>query len=134
MLHGILDAPDLKGAACAGTDPDVWFAGEREGAEPGSAGYSLPVSTIDLLAVCYSCPVQRRCADWALSVGEAPYFSGVVGGLRPADRKLLWRHRRDPRYPELLEALFARNRPLPPGRDPGTGARARRPPLPAWAR
>lgn len=127
----MIDAPDLTGAACAGTDPDLWFAGEREDAEPGSAGYSLPVSTIDLLRTCYSCPVQRRCADWALSIVEAPYFSGVIAGLRPADRKLLWKWRHDPdRHAELLDALFARNAPLPPR----TGARARRPPLPDWAR
>lgn len=60
-------------AACAGTDPDLWFL-ETEG------------SYREARAICAGCPVRAECLEWAL---ETKTEHGLFGGLTARQRKQL---------------------------------------------
>ncbi|MFM1783855.1 MAG: hypothetical protein RLZZ579_132 [Actinomycetota bacterium] len=57
-------------AACVGSNPGL-FDGETLG------------DVLEAKKVCFDCPIQQLCLDWALLTQD----SGVWGGLTPAERK-----------------------------------------------
>lgn len=59
-------------AACATTDPDLWF--EEKGHGMRSA-----------LKICGTCPVVTDCLWDALETGDNQW--GIRGGMLPADRR-----------------------------------------------
>ncbi|MFF4249939.1 WhiB family transcriptional regulator [Streptomyces sp. NPDC001663] len=70
----------LRGAACAGEDPELFFP-------VGTEGPALR----DIAAakrVCARCPVTVECLDWALRSGQT---SGVWGGTCEEERTALLR-------------------------------------------
>jgi WhiB family transcriptional regulator, redox-sensing transcriptional regulator len=64
-------------AACAGTDPDLFFTDRGE-------------SVREAKEVCRSCPVVTDCREYALQAGEK---FGVWGGLSERERRRIRRHR-----------------------------------------
>jgi WhiB family redox-sensing transcriptional regulator len=72
-------------AACRDVEPEAFFLPEN------ARGPSKRMRETAAKAVCARCPIQRRCLDWALTVGEA---YGVWGGMTPAERGAIdQRHR-----------------------------------------
>lgn len=69
ILFGEL--PDLPGAACISTNPDIFF--------PFRDAYSY-----DARNICRTCPEQNACLTWAL---EHPGVSGIWGGLSDTQRR-----------------------------------------------
>ncbi len=67
-------------AACAGTDPSVFFPVRGE-------------STADALHVCGRCPVLTDCREWAIADASLDY--GVLGGMTARARKAARRARRN---------------------------------------
>jgi WhiB family redox-sensing transcriptional regulator len=67
-----------EGASCQarGVDPDLFH--------PEGRGLRAVLQTKQAKAVCGSCPLVARCADWALTAGEE---HGIWGGLDPDDRE-----------------------------------------------
>jgi len=59
-------------AACAGTDPDLFFPEPDEGEDAAAAK-----------VICAGCPVRAECLAWALA---APAQFGVFGGLDERER------------------------------------------------
>lgn len=76
--HGVAEpAAWMKDAACTETDPEVFFAPEKD------------VRTVRLAKkVCLGCPVQLDCAEYAV---RRPELQGIWGGLTESER---WKHRR----------------------------------------
>lgn len=74
--------PWTRQAACAGSDPDLWFTDTRS-----------PAAYTEAKAICDRCPVQPQCLDWALEIRTT---HGLWGGLTPHQRRALRaiRHRR----------------------------------------
>jgi WhiB family redox-sensing transcriptional regulator len=68
-------------AACARTDPEVFFHSDNERGEPRQKRDALAK------AVCAGCPVIQECREQALAVRE-PY--GVWGGLTEEEREAIW--------------------------------------------
>ena len=66
-------------AACAGYDPEWWFA------ERGPDMPARSVKTVQDTAkvICRACPVQAECLAWALE-GDARF--GIYGGLSSEER------------------------------------------------
>lgn len=56
------------GAACTGKDPDIWFDGHQ---------YAKA------RRICFTCPIRRRCLEFAERNGEA---FGMWGGRTPEER------------------------------------------------
>lgn len=69
-------------AACRDLDPDLFFP-------PGETKTSWP-KIEEARAVCLTCPVQRRCLEYALRTRPA---YGVWGGLSTTERRELLRSR-----------------------------------------
>lgn len=69
--------PDLRGAACAKADPDLFF---RPEAERGSRGRQRDAAA---KAVCATCPVLDACLETAL----AEPVMGVWGGTTEEERR-----------------------------------------------
>jgi WhiB family transcriptional regulator, redox-sensing transcriptional regulator len=67
-------------AACAGSDPEVFFPIGTMG--PGLREVSRA------LTICRGCPVSATCLDWALRSRQE---FGVWGGTTEEDRRLLLR-------------------------------------------
>ncbi|HZJ47633.1 MAG TPA: WhiB family transcriptional regulator [Acidimicrobiia bacterium] len=65
-------------AACAGTDPDVFFPGEDASAARAKI-------------VCAGCPVREKCLLYSI---EFRMTSGIWGGMSAAERRELRRARR----------------------------------------
>ncbi|MFI9327805.1 WhiB family transcriptional regulator [Kitasatospora sp. NPDC052868] len=77
---------DLRGAACTGADPDLFFPDDDTGKDvDGWAGRRAKM-------ICAGCPVQSLCLGMALERRE-PY--GIFGGLNAGERRAL--HRRTTR-------------------------------------
>ena len=67
-------------AACRGLDPNLFFPERNEMADVAKA-----------LKVCYRCPHQTACLEWAINNGET---YGVWGGTSASERgkiATLWR-------------------------------------------
>ncbi len=64
--------PDLRGAACAGADPGLFFSEAEADIEAAQA-------------LCRSCPVRLRCGQWAEANGEE---SGIWAGEDRSARRL----------------------------------------------
>ena len=62
-----------EGAACRGTDLEVFFPGRGEPAEPARR-------------ICAACPVRQPCLDYAIGHGIT---HGIWGGLTERDRRAL---------------------------------------------
>ena len=60
-------------AACRGADPDLFFPGPGESAEPARK-------------VCVPCPVRQACLDYALANAIS---HGIWGGLSERERRVL---------------------------------------------
>lgn len=73
--------PWARRAACAGTDPELWFP--NQGAPDAQAK-----------AICDSCPVRQQCLDYAL---RWDIQFGMWGGLSTRERRRLRRKRDVPR-------------------------------------
>lgn len=67
----------VDGAACNGTDPELWFS-------DGTAHHAK------LRAICDQCPVRESCLEHALTDGEYGWW----GGTSSEDRRQLRRRRR----------------------------------------
>lgn len=67
----------LRGALCAGQDPERWFPLDEDG--PGSARPR---------AVCAACPAREGCLQVALADG---HDVGIWGGLSGRERRQLKR-------------------------------------------
>ena len=67
-----------RDAACAVTDPELFFAGDED-------------SVVRAKQVCADCPVRRECLETALAVNE---MHGVWGGMAEGERRRLIRTRR----------------------------------------
>lgn len=67
-------------AACAETDPNLWFNGHRTHQQKAKA-------------LCRGCPVQATCLQDALSHGESEQW-WVAGGMTAAERRQLLKSRR----------------------------------------
>lgn len=74
-LHRNKDASWQPFAACAGTDPNLWFP-ER--------GESATLAYREARKVCAECPVRRQCLDYALT--PPVETMGVWGGLSARER------------------------------------------------
>lgn len=70
--------PDWTGALCAGCDPDLWF--------PVKGG-----SGIEAKRICWRCPIQQQCLNYALDNYEK---FGVWGGATERERRAMRRHLR----------------------------------------
>ncbi|MFI6034667.1 WhiB family transcriptional regulator [Streptomyces sp. NPDC051315] len=70
----------LRGAACVGEDPELFFP-------VGTSGPALR-DTADAKRVCARCPVTAACLDFALDSGQT---SGVWGGTAEEERAELLR-------------------------------------------
>ncbi|MFF2075385.1 WhiB family transcriptional regulator [Kitasatospora sp. NPDC058162] len=86
-------APDgaLPGAACAGTDPDLFHPGPDEDAEvteevTAAAWWAERRAKM----ICAGCPVRLMCLDGALKRHEK---HGILGGLTAAERDALHQRR-----------------------------------------
>lgn len=64
-------------AACLGVDPDLFFPGLGEDAEPAKR-------------ICAECPIRERCLDDAIERGEK---FGVWGGKSERERRRIRRQR-----------------------------------------
>ena len=64
-----------RSAACAATDPELFFPVDDSLASTGPAR-----------AVCVTCPVIRDCLTWALAHGVD---DGIYGGLTPGERRTI---------------------------------------------
>lgn len=58
-------------AACADTDPDMWFPHRGEQIKP-------------LIAICATCPVRQDCLEYAIEHGE---HHGIWGGTSERERR-----------------------------------------------
>lgn len=67
------------GAACAGTDPDLFF--DRPGYEDAAHKRERVAAA---KAICAGCPVRAECLNWALAM-DADY--GIWGGLDEHERR-----------------------------------------------
>ena len=67
-------------AACASTDPEVFF--------PVGHQHQIEAKHKAAKRVCAYCPVRQRCLEWALDTGQN---TGVWGGLDEAERRRLAR-------------------------------------------
>lgn len=77
-----------KRAACIGYDPELWF--------PNSKVYA-PADTAVAVNVCnQTCPVRRRCLDFAIDNGIK---HGIYGGRTPEQRTSIERRRKRFRWP-----------------------------------
>ena len=63
----------LYRATCRGADPEVFFPGRGESAEPARR-------------ICARCPVREPCLDYAIGHG---IVHGIWGGLAERDRRAL---------------------------------------------
>ncbi|MCW2529659.1 MAG: transcription factor WhiB [Pseudonocardiales bacterium] len=72
-------------AACRGVDPEAFFLPAK------SRGPEKRMHEAAAKTVCARCPIQRRCLEWALSVGET---YGVWGGTTPEERDAMGQPRR----------------------------------------
>ena len=69
-------------------DPDWWF----DYTEQGSSRFSeLSQETNMAISICNRCDAQKECLDWAMKYSN---LAGVWGGLVPATRTRLRRHRK----------------------------------------
>lgn len=82
QLRELADTVDAE-AACAGTDPEAWYAAD--------------VDTQALaIEVCEDCPVRARCLGLEFaSVSAAVNIHGVHGGLTQRQARALYRALRD---------------------------------------
>jgi WhiB family redox-sensing transcriptional regulator len=67
-------------AACRALDPEMFFSPDDE------RGPRKRQRDATAKAVCASCPVKRKCFEWALAVHE-PY--GIWGGATASERASL---------------------------------------------
>jgi Transcription factor WhiB len=74
----VSEVPRFDQAACAETDPEVFF--------PVDNGSHLPAK-----AICGSCVERCRCLAWALESGQQ---FGIYGGMTPHERRRLLMRRR----------------------------------------
>lgn len=70
-------------AACRDIDADLFF--------PVASGGSSLAQEARALAVCRTCPVTRKCLEFALSRSEAGVWGGTTEGERHAVRRHLTR-------------------------------------------
>ena len=75
------EAPDWRGAACRGWEPDLWFP------EAGANRTAIKLAK----AICNTCPIQRTCFDYAIQF-DVRDLPGIWGGLTGPERH---KHRRD---------------------------------------
>ena len=74
-------------AACKGADQDAWFP---------TVGYGNSQTVQEARVVCFSCPVQQECLNFALEHNE---MYGIWGGYSPKARNAIRRgeNRKPPR-------------------------------------
>ena len=72
----------MSGAACAETDPELWFP------ELDSLWRVREAKNI-----CEKCPVKKECLEYALVNG---FKEGIWGGLSPTERNRLSKEKRKP--------------------------------------
>lgn len=70
-----IDFPDLQGARCTETDPEMFFS-------------TSPRKWTSAKELCAGCPVRDKCLQWAV---EHQVVDGIWGGLTARDRKPLLR-------------------------------------------
>lgn len=70
-------------AACKDEDPELFFPVGEE--HTTGRGPSRPVleQSARAKAVCFHCPVEKDCREWAVTTGQG---FGVSGGLRADER------------------------------------------------
>ena len=73
-----IDIPDLPGALCAQTDPELFFPEHSSGVPGGSVKAAK--------AVCARCPVRDECLEYALA---HHIRDGIWAGLSPKQRRAL---------------------------------------------
>lgn len=77
---GVLDTPRVDDwrhdARCAEFDPDLFFS--------TGSGWAARNQDEQAKAICFTCPVQRECLNYALAEG---LDYGVFGGTSPDDRR-----------------------------------------------
>jgi WhiB family transcriptional regulator, redox-sensing transcriptional regulator len=66
-------------AICLGSAPDVWFPGK------GSLD-----RIEEARQICFQCPVQEPCLEYALSLSE-DLVVGIWGGTTPRERRIMRR-------------------------------------------
>jgi WhiB family redox-sensing transcriptional regulator len=69
-------------AACAGEDPDLFFASEVTPAGQAAIRHAK--------VICWRCPVMQACGQWAFHNRE-PF--GVYGGVSEKERRKILRRR-----------------------------------------
>lgn len=74
--RAFIPAPWVDRAACAGTDPALWFPDTGEHATQARA-------------ICAGCPVRTDCRDYAIAAEEQ---GGIWGGMG-RDERLEWKRR-----------------------------------------
>ncbi len=87
-LPPITDDPWRTRAACDGTDPELFFAGDTASVEAARA-------------LCAGCPVRAQCLEAALDLGE---MHGVWGGMAEGQRRRLIRSQRRRQRVEASDA------------------------------
>ncbi|PBC76168.1 transcription factor WhiB [Streptomyces sp. TLI_235] len=78
---------DLRGAACQGVDPNLFYAEpdvDDPDADPAASEFAVRRAKM----VCAGCPVRQMCLALALDRNE-PY--GIFGGLTADERRTLKR-------------------------------------------
>lgn len=85
-----------KNAACAGEDPDTFF--------PRGAGPAAQRQTRHAKVICFRCPSQPDCAQWAI---DNRIGFGVFGGMSESERRTILRRRgvRLIEDPDLADAV-----------------------------
>jgi WhiB family transcriptional regulator, redox-sensing transcriptional regulator len=69
LARAISVGPDLTGALCTQTDPEVWFPEQGEGSKSQLAR-----------KLCQQCPVRDLCLDRTLNTADALTHTGVWAG------------------------------------------------------
>jgi hypothetical protein len=83
---------DVSNGTCLShDDPDIWFAGEVDLADPTSSinTNSLEArkqveNAITALSICRSCPAKNNCLEIGMSGDSLQY--GIYGGTMPGER------------------------------------------------
>ncbi|MFF2951787.1 WhiB family transcriptional regulator [Kitasatospora sp. NPDC057965] len=83
---------DLRGAACAGADTDLFYPDPEE-IGPEAAEWAERRAKM----ICAGCPVRAMCLELALERREP---EGVFGGLTAAERRTIGRRRRAAARPQ----------------------------------
>lgn len=85
LLALATDMPRLDSAACAGRDPELWFADNHEGIR-GKTQRANANTHVELAKqICSECPVLQQCADYVASHPQDTRY-GIWAGQTAAER------------------------------------------------